>query len=184
MAKLGYRVVGKATPVENAEPDLRIVDERDAVAPEKGADTGHPRPVILITGPAPGEFRDPNVVGWVQRPASISDLYPLLQTALEEHPRRSPRVDVGIPARCTRADRRWMGAVVSLSAHGCLMRSSVPMTPAQELNLVFPLSRENMFSTRVKVLHQRGDQVGLEFCNPAPSARTALSKFIESRLTT
>ena len=65
-----------------------------------------------------------------------------------------------------------------------MMRASRLLSTNRQLNLVFPIPGRRMFSARAKVLHQVGDLIGLEFCNPAPSTRAALNDFIESRLAT
>jgi hypothetical protein len=182
---LGYRIVPVTTQGrfsdDRWEPDLRIVDERHL---EKLPDENYlPRtPVIVLTGSRPKPIRDARVVGCVARPAGVEALYPLIQQALEKTPRRSARVVTLLPARCTRADRRWVGAVLSLSREGCLFRTQEAMPPGLELNLTFPLPLGRMISTRARVLRQYGDQVGLEFTAPPAQSALAIADYVESRL--
>ena len=185
LAGLGYRIVPVTTQGRFAddrwEPDLRIVDERhlDKLPGENYL----PRtPVIVLTGSQPRSFSDSRVVGCVERPAGIAALYPLLQKALEPTPRRSARVATLLPARCTRADRRWVGAVLSLSREGCLFRTLEAMPPGLELNLIFPLPLGRTVSTRARVLRQHGEQVGMAFSHPPAQTSRAISEYVESRL--
>jgi hypothetical protein len=122
------------------------------------------------------------VIGCVERPARVDALYPLLQKALEPTPRRSARVATLLPARCTRADRRWAGAVLSLSREGCLFRTLEAMPPGLELNLIFPLPLGRMVSTRARVLRQDGEQVSMAFSHPPAQSSRAISEYVEGRL--
>ncbi len=185
LAGLGYRIVPVSTQGrfsdDRWEPDLRIVDERHL---EKLPDENYlPRtPVIVLTGSQPRSHSDPRVIGCVERPAEVEALYALLQQALEPTPRRSARVATLLPARCTRADSRWLGAVVSLSREGCLFRTLEAMPPGLELNLVFPLPLGRMVSTRARVLRQHGEQVGMTFTHPPAQSSRAIGEYVESRL--
>ena len=185
LAGLGYRIVPVSTQGRFAddrwEPDLRIVDERHL---DKLPDENYlPRtPVIVLTGSRARPTSDPRVVGCVERPAAVDALYPLLQQALEPTPRRSARVATQLPARCVRADRRWVGAVVSLSREGCLFRTLEAMPPGLELNVTFPLPLGRMVSTRARVLRQHGEQVGMAFHHPPAQTSRAIGEYVESRL--
>jgi hypothetical protein len=182
---LGYRIVPVTTQGrfsdDRWEPDLRIVDERHL---EKLPDEHYlPRtPVIVLTGARPRELRDPRIVGCVERPAAVEALYPLLQKALEQNPRRSARVATLLPARCTRGERRWVGAVLSLSREGCLFRTQEAMPPGLELNLTFPLPLGRMVATRARVLRQHGAEVGMAFSKPPAQSARAIADYVESRL--
>jgi hypothetical protein len=185
LAGLGYRIVPVTTQGrfsdDRWEPDLRIVDERHL---DKLPDENYlPRtPVIVLTSSQPVAPSDPRVVGCVERPAGVDALYALLQKALEPTPRRSARVATSLPARCTRADRRWLGAVVSLSREGCLFRTLEAMPPGLELNLTFPLPLGRMVSTRARVLRQYGEQVGMTFTHPPAQSSRAIGEYVEGRL--
>jgi hypothetical protein len=185
LAGLGYEIVPVTTRGRFAddgwEPDLRIVDERHL---DRLPDENYlPRtPVIVLTGGRPRRLPDSRVIGCVERPAEVAALFPLLQKALEPTPRRSPRVTTLLPARCTRAERRWVGAVLSLSREGCLFRTLEAMPPGLELNLIFPLPFGRMVSTRARVLRQDGEQVGLAFHHPPAQTTRAIEDYVERRL--
>lgn len=182
---LGYRIVPVTTQGRFAddrwEPDLRIVDERHL---EKLPGENYlPRtPVIVLTDGRPATVLDPRVIGCVERPAQVHTLYPLLQKALEATPRRSVRAATFLPARCTRAELSWSGAVLSLSREGCLFRTLEAMPPGLELNLSFPLPLGRMVSTRARVLRQHQDQVAMAFARPPAQSARAIDEYVESRL--
>jgi hypothetical protein len=184
---LGYQIIPVATQGrfedDSLEIDLRIVDERhiDRIPVEDYL----PRtPVLLLTGEAREAWRDRRVVGSVTRPAMLKDLYPILQRALEDTPRVAARAPAELPGRCTQSDRRWMGAVVSLSEKGCLFRTSESVATDQQLNLLFPLPMGQMVTARARVIRQQGPSVGLVFDNIAPQARAAVGRYVEERLAT
>lgn len=178
---LGYAVVPATNLGRFAKPegtvDLRLTDVRllDRLPRD-------PVPVILLgngRGPLP---EDDRVVGCVPRPADVATLYPLLQRALEPRPRRAARALAHIPARCTRADRRWSGEVLRLSQAGCLFRGTAELPAGLELNLSFPLPAGRMVSTRARVSNHTPAGAGLDFRSlPAP-ARDAIGEFVQRRL--
>ncbi|MFQ5417525.1 MAG: PilZ domain-containing protein [Myxococcota bacterium] len=185
LAGLGYRLVPASTrgrfDDDSWQPDLRIVDARrfDRLPEERYL----PRtPIIVLRGARPRKWRDARVVGEIPRPASLGDLYPLLQTALEENPRRAARAPTELPARCTRADRRWMGAILSLSAEGCLFRCAGDLGDGTDFNVLFPIPSGHMVSTRARVSRREGACVGLAFHDPPPPYREAIEEFVTTRL--
>jgi len=187
LAGLGYKIIPASTQGrfddDSWKPDLRIVDERHF--DRLPAENYLPRtPVIVLTGSRRQTWRDPRVVGQVERPASLAAIYPLIQSALEEHPRASARAPTQLPARCTRSDRGWMGAIVSLSASGCLFQTRSEMQTGLELNVLFPLPRDRMVYTRARVLRREGDQVGMKFTDPPEPSQQAISEFVAERLAT
>lgn len=184
---LGYHVVAASTrgrfDDDSWQPDLRIVDDRhfDRLPVENYL----PRtPVIVLSNARPREWRDSRVVGEVARPAELAEIYPLIQKALEENPRRAARTPTQLPARCTREDRRWMGAIVSLSSAGCLFHTSSEISPGLDFNLLFPLPRGRMVSTRAHVINRDGNQLGMEFTNPPQPSSQAIAEFVTERLAT
>ena len=90
---LGYHVVPVATRgrFEDASwrPDLRLVDERHLERLPREADGV---PIVCLSERPEREPADPRIVGFAPRPGELSALYPLLQRALEPHPRR----DIGM----------------------------------------------------------------------------------------
>jgi len=187
LERLGYRIIPVATrgrfEDDSWTPDLRIVDERhiDRIPAEDYL----PRtPVLLLTGGTRAAWRDRRVVGSVPRPAMLKDLYPILQQTLEDTPRVAVRAPTELPGRCTQSDRRWMGAVVSLSENGCLFRTNQMLATDKRLNLLFPLPMGQMVVTRARVIGQQGTSVGLFFDDIAPSIRDAVAEYVENRLAT
>jgi len=187
LESLGYEIIPVATrgrfDDDSWEPQLRIVDERhiDRVPAEDYL----PRtPVLLLTGGERATWRDRRVVGSVPRPALLKDLYPILQQTLEDTPRVVARAPTELPGRCTQSDRRWMGAVVSLSEKGCLFRTSESLAADQRLNLLFPLPLGQMVTARARVIGQQGESVGLIFDHMAPPIREAVAQYVEDRLAT
>jgi hypothetical protein len=115
-------------------PVIRLVDERHL--PKIPAVDDDPNtPIIVLTGTRPKEIQDERVAGHVSRPAQFSDIYRILQQSLEATPRGSPRVETLLAARCSRADHRWVGNIVSLSEGGCLFRSAEPVKAGDSMNL-------------------------------------------------
>ncbi len=187
LASLGYRITPASTrgPFDDDswEPDLRIVDERymDRIPPEDYL----PRtPVVLLTAGSRAICQDRRVVGSVTRPATLKDLYPVLQRALEDTPRTAARAPTQLPARCTQSDRRWLGAIISLSHKGCLFRTNEPLANDEQLNLLFPLRMGEMVSARVRVIGQQGQSVRMLFDEIAASTRDAVAQYVADRLAT
>jgi hypothetical protein len=184
---LGYSVVAASTrgrfDANSWQPDLRIVDDRhfDKLPVENDL---RRTPVIVLTGGRPREWRNSQIVGEVTRPADLAELYPLIQKTLEDYPRRAARTPTHLPARCTRADRRWLGAIVSLSSKGCLFRTNSEMSPGLDFNLLFPLPRGRMVSTRARAMYREGDRLGMAFTNPPEPSSQAIAEFVTERLAT
>ena len=182
---LGYEIVPAATRGRfndtSWNPDLRLVDDRHL---DRLPGRENRVPIIVLTGRRTGVIEDPRVAGIVAKPAEMATLYPLLQRALELHPRGAARAPTRIPARCTHADRRWTGDVLSLSQSGCLMRSRSKLEPGVEFNLIFPLPVGRMISTRARVLGRRGDCTGLAFQHPSESSLRAIAEYVQRRLVT
>jgi hypothetical protein len=184
---LGYRVIAASTRGrfndDSWKPDLRIVDDGHF---EKLPEENYlPRtPVIVLTGGRRKSWRDSRVVGQLSRPAELAEIYPLIQKALEETPRQAARTPTQLPARCTHADRRCMGAILSLSTAGCLLKTSGAMAPGADFNLLFPLPRGRMVYTRARVLYRDDEWVGMSFDNPPEPSQRAIAEFVTERLAT
>jgi hypothetical protein len=157
------------------------VDERhlDRI-PSPAEDPG--TPIVTLTGPRPLEIEDPRIVGQIRRPAGLVDLYRILQEALEDHPRRAPRAPTQLPARCIRSDRRWPGAVLTLSEGGCLLKSSEAMPLGIDLKLQFALPMGEIVCARACCVHANGSETGLAFSALARAARERIGDFVTQRL--
>jgi hypothetical protein len=183
LVSLGYAVVPVTSRGPLADPgwqvDVRLADARALDRLPKDD-----VPVILLESggrPPPEGIR---VAGSVPRPAEVATLYPILQRILEAQPRRAARTAANIPGRCTRADRRWAGEVLDLSAAGCLFRTPSDLPTGLELNLSFPLPLGRMVSTRARVSTRGKNGAGLDFLGlPAPT-RDAIGTYVQRSLAT
>jgi hypothetical protein len=184
---LGYCLVahanteGQALDDNALECDLRLVDEREVgliPTPAEDPDT----PIVTLTGPRPKSFEDPRVVGSIRRPARLLDVYHLLQEALEKTPRSSPRVTTQLPARCIRSDRRWPGAVLSLSTNGCLLRSQTDIERGMQINLQFALPRGGVITIRAQCVYLVGNDAGLVFRSTSEEDLETITDYVIDQL--
>lgn len=188
LARMGYAVVPAEEwdllPPEQAArtPDLRIVDERRLA--ELGDETHDAIPTLVLTGRHGVTGADPRVLGAARKPVGLHELYRLLQQALEDVPRSTPRVPTHLPARCRRQDREWRGAVISLSENGCLLRSPEPVALGSELEIAFELPRVGAVSTKAESAYQVVPDLGLVFHETPASLRHAIAGFVENALAT
>jgi hypothetical protein len=157
--------------------DLRLVDERHLDRLPQDA-----TPILLLGALRRPAVEDPRVVGWTRRPAQVADLYPLLQRALERHPRAAPRIPVSLLARCTHAGRRFSAEVLTLSTQGCRLRAQSDLPSGLEVNLLFPLPLGRMISTRARVRESGSGEAGLAFVGLSSGARAALTDYVAQRL--
>jgi hypothetical protein len=183
LAKLGYTMVAGESFEEQggrpgpAGPDLWIVDERrisEVPFPEEGPAI----PMILLTGRHGATGADSRVVGAVQRPAGLHELYRLLQQVFEEYPRSTPRVPVHLRIQCRKEDRSWSGAMLSLSENGCLLRSTEPLPLGTQLNLAFDLPRIGSVELWAETAYQLVPDVGLVFSALEPGDRDAIQQYV------
>jgi hypothetical protein len=184
---LGYSVV-QAFSMGRFEdtswmPVIRMVDERHLLK-VPAADDDPNTPIIVLTGTRPKEIHDDRVAGHVSRPAQLSDIYRILQQSLEATPRGSPRVETLLSARCSRADHRWVGNVVSLSEGGCLFRSAERVEVGESMNLEFSLPKDGVVCTRAVAVYELCGEVGMVFANPNPTTRQSIRDFVVRRLAT
>jgi hypothetical protein len=187
LARMGYAIV----PAEELEslpdwlpdsrPDLRIVDERQlASVPED--DEGLPIPMIVLTGRHGVSGADPRIVGAVPRPAGLHELYRLMQQALEETPRGTPRALIHLPGRCRQNGREWRIALLSISENGCLLRSPEPIALGTHVDLAFDLPRVGAVETRAETAYQMPPDLGMIFHETPAAVRRSISGFVTSQL--
>jgi len=138
--------------------------------------------ILLISSTGPSQIEDPRVVSTALRPAQLSAVYSMIQLALEESPRMTPRVRTNLSARCIRADRRSVGAVLSLSEGGCLLRTTNDLRKGAKLDLQFALPEFGLVSTVAQCRYIRKGDAGLEFFEPEPDLRHSIGHFVTSRL--
>ncbi len=189
LAKLGFWIV----PVEeipdlppswaSRRPELRIVDERRiGEVPEDLEEDGDAIPMIVLTGRQGVNGVDPRIIGAVKRPAGLHDLYRLVQEALEENPRGTPRVPTHIPARCRRDGHEWRGAVLSLSENGCLLRTPEQVPLGTQVEIEFPLPRAGTIVTQAEVAYQLVPDFGLVFHSTPAASRESILAYVQDTL--
>lgn len=177
LARLGYELVPARRRAE--APDARIV----AAGHLSRLSAEATEPIILFGGPRSRRGDDPRVIGMVMRPAELRGLYPLLQSALEAHPRAVPRIPTALPARSLRGGLDSPGAILSLSERGCLLRSASSLPGGGSLHLQFTLPDLGLIYTRAKPRHAAGNESGLAFESLPEISRTAIAEFVTTSLT-
>ncbi len=106
----------------------------------------------------------------------------MIQRALEATPRRCPRVPTRLSARCIRSERRSIGAVLSLSEGGCLLRTSESLRKGVSLGVQFALPDYGLVSTRAVCRYTRMGDAGLAFTDPGPDVRHTIAHYITMQL--
>jgi len=186
LSNLGYAILSETewrdTPTyASRQPELRIVDERQlADLPNDPALAAVP--MIVLTGRSGLNSQDPAVIGAVLRPAGVHELYRLVQQAIEDHPRSTPRIPTNLPARLRQGDEEWKGSVLSLSENGCLLRTTAPLRLGSELEIAFELPQIGTVETRAESAYQLLPDLGLVFQATKASSREAILSFVESNL--
>jgi hypothetical protein len=187
LARMGYTIL----PAEELEelpdwvpgsrPALRIVDERQlASVPED--EEGAPVPMIVLTGRHGVSGADPRIVGALPRPAGLHELYRLMQQALEDTPRATPRALIHLGARCRQNGREWRIALLSISENGCLLRSPEPIALGTHVDLAFDLPRVGAVETRAETAYQMPPDLGMIFHETPAAVRRAISEFVTAQL--
>jgi hypothetical protein len=176
LERLGYELVPTRRSAE--APDAHVV----AAGRLSRLSTRATVPIILIGEPQSQGGDDPRVIGVVKPPAELLDLYPLLQSALEEHPRAVPRIPTSLPARSLRKGVDTPGAILSLSEKGCLLRSASSLPGAGTLHLQFTLPDGGPIYTWAEPRHQAGNESGLAFERLPEASRTTIAEFVTSSL--
>jgi hypothetical protein len=180
LERLGYRLVwgrSAAGPGPVFLPAARIVDDRQLAKLPAEVDAGVPT-IVLVTSRPATPLDDPRVVGAVWRPAALRDLYALLQTALETHPRAVPRVRAALPAKAVSGERGWAGAIVSLSERGCLLRSRQRLPSRRALDLWFALPRDGLVHVVAEPRYADGACTGLVFRETSADSRVAIVDYV------
>jgi hypothetical protein len=186
LSRLGYVIVRPeefdacAESLGRDYPDLRVVDERSiAEIPDDAYSTV---PIIVLTGSHGVSGADPRIVGAIQRPAGMHELYRVIQEVFEDTPRSTPRLPVHLKAHCSRDGREWTGAVLSLSEGGCLLRSTAPQNLGARFTLRFSLPRSGPLVLDAEVIYQLVPDFGLTFHSTSPADRESITHFIKSSL--
>jgi hypothetical protein len=184
LAKLGYAIFEPDAWALRADdydrPDLYLVDERRLGEVE---DDGGPEiQIVALTGRHGVTGVDPRIVAAVPRPAGVHELYRVLQQALEENPRESPRVPTHLPARCRREGREWRTSILSISESGCLMRSPGDLVLGARIEVDFDLPRCGRLQLEGDVAYQLVPDIGVVFHAAPPQARQAIQLYVGEAL--
>jgi hypothetical protein len=177
LERLGYELVPARGRTE--APDASIV----AAGRLSQLTTEATVPIILIGEPQSQGEDDPRVIGVVGPPAELLDLYPLLQSALEEHPRAVPRIPTSLPARSLREGVDTPGAILSLSEKGCFLRSASSLPGFGSLHLQFTLPDLGLIHTRAEPRLEAENEFGLAFEGLPEPSRGAIAEFVTRSLT-
>jgi hypothetical protein len=182
LARLGYELVRRGGRRGDRAPEVRIVCARDL----RAALRGEGRAPLIVIEAAGGRrargARGERVVASLRKPAELGDLFRALQRALEQNPRRFPRVPTALPARCVARDADWPGAIVSLSEGGCLLRSARARLPRERMRVWFPLPETGLLEVRARPVHREGSRVGLAFEGLAEETRSAIAGYVAAEL--
>jgi hypothetical protein len=185
LAKMGYSILNEeewkslGETRERATPDLHIVDERRLGDLD---DLAAGVPAIALTGRHGVDGDDPRLVGAVRRPAGLHELFRLIQLALEDVPRATPRVSTYISASCRMDEREWRASVLSLSENGCLLRSPEPLHLGSQVEISFELPRSGIIRTQAETAYQLVPDLGLVFAGTSAENRRAIVSFVEQTL--
>jgi hypothetical protein len=125
---------------------------------------------------------DLRIVGAVQRPAGMHELYRVIQEVLEDTPRSAPRLPVHLRAHCSRDGHEWTGTLLSLSEGGCLLRSTAPQNLGVTFTLRFSLPRTGPLVLDAEVTYQLVPDLGLTFQSTSPTDRESITNFIQRSL--
>ena len=138
--------------------------------------------ILLITSPRSDPHEDARILVQTSRPAQLSAVYAMIQSTIEHNPRRTPRVRTQLSARCIRADRRSLGAVLSLSEGGCLLRTGDSLRKGTQVDLQFALPEYGLVSTPAQCRYVRKGDAGMEFSQPARDIRHSIARFVTTQL--
>ncbi len=184
LPKIGYEIIPVEEYAERAcrPPDVQIVDER-RLSEIYETTAACSIPTIVLSGwrGAP-EVDGQIIVGAVRRPAGLHELYRVLQSTLEAHPRAVPRVDTRLYARCRRDSMEWGATVVSLSENGCLLKTSVTPPLNAVLDIQFELPDGGKIETQAAASYQVLPRLGLVFHATRPEFRRAIASYVTHSL--
>jgi len=140
--------------------------------------------LLLLTPSDQDNDIDSRAFAHTTRPGRLAPVYEMIQNALEQYPRRSPRISTQLSARCIRSDRRSIGAVLSLSEGGCLLRTSESFRKGMNVDLQFALPNYGLVSTPAECRYTRRGDVGLAFDEPSPDTRHTIAHYVTLQLAT
>jgi hypothetical protein len=182
---LGYSLVdldSDRVSVETRESCRLWLVDQDRLGELPGPDHAPDRRILLVASPRSGACEDPRVFASVRRPARLGAVYEMIQSALESTPRSSPRVRTQLSARCIRGEQRSIGAVLSLSEGGCLLRSGEVLSRGATIRLQFALPDYGLISTQAECRYARETDAGLAFADSGGDVRHTIAHFVTAQL--
>lgn len=186
LRSLGYSLIDL-----DSEPEAEALSSRVWIVDEERLDELPSIPqrpelqVALLCESAESQLEPPEderVFSRITRPARLTTVYEMLQTVLEGTPRRLPRVPTKLSARCIRDEHRSMGAVLSLSEGGCLLRSSDGFARGAQIDLQFALPQFGLIKTHAECRYAQGKDLGLAFGDAHSETRRTIAHYVTSRL--
>lgn len=164
-----------------SSPRIWLVDE-DRLDEMPSVDEAPDDRFLMIAAPRQIRSTDPRILEWIPRPARLAAIYASLQRSIERNPRRMPRIDTRLSARCIRRDRRAIGAVLSLSEGGCLLRTTEKLRKGSRVDLQFALPDYGLVSTSAQCRYRRKGDSGMVFDDPAADIRNTIAHFVTLQL--
>ena len=173
--KLGYALL---PPEEAPDPAVRVVRE-DRLAEVAGPTR---EPIILLTRGRRRKPADPRVLGSLQRPAGLHELYRLLQAATETNPRAVPRVPCALKARASTDTQQWDLTVTSLSENGGLASGAPRPRLDTRIQLDIELPWGESVGGPAIAAYEQGEQLGFVFHDIKLADRKLLTKAVAKLL--
>lgn len=182
---LGYTMVDldseRVSAAARESCRLWLVDQ-DRLPELPGPDEAADRRILLVASPRAGTCEDPRIFATTRRPARLGAVYEMIQSALESTPRSAPRVRTQLSARCIRGEQRSIGAVLSLSEGGCLLRSGERLARGTRVRLQFALPSFGLISTQAECRYARETDAGLAFSDSGSDVRHTIAHFVTAQL--
>ncbi|MFO0688549.1 MAG: PilZ domain-containing protein [Myxococcota bacterium] len=182
---LGYTMVdldSERLPETTRESCRLWLVDQERLPELPGPDEAADRRILLVASPRSGACEDPRIFATTRRPARLGAVYEMIQSALESTPRSAPRVRTQLSARCIRGDQRSIGAVLSLSEGGCLLRSGERLSRGTRVRLQFALPSFGLISTQAECRYARETDAGLAFSESGSDVRHTIAHFVTAQL--
>ncbi len=87
-----------------------------------------------------------------------------------------------LSARCSHGEQRSIGAVLSLSEGGCLLRSGERLSRGAKVCLQFALPSFGLISTQAECRYAREGDAGLAFSESGSDVRHTIAHFVTAQL--
>lgn len=198
----GYRVLASSKPDEitallrESQPDFVIVScdllmskEKELLQQLKEQTERNGPPLIALSGDRTCTSTLPHIK--LDVPVDIFELFEVVQKHLEKHPRRNLRMAVNLPGMVCRNDNSELAEVLSISARGLFIKTSLQVKLEETFHVIFPLmgmNQELELEGRVVYRMEPGPEnnyrqgVGIEFASLSDGHKAKLEKFLEQRL--